>query len=97
MRHESTITISYSHEFFTFSGEVRSATRCERRRDVVLKRVREGRDPIVGRDVTNRRGRWSVRVPGADGRFYAKVLKRTFVDNETRVICQADRSRTVRA
>ncbi|MDQ4064567.1 MAG: hypothetical protein M3161_00795 [Actinomycetota bacterium] len=96
-RHRSRISIRFDVESSVFLGTVRSATKCERLRDVVLRRVREGRDPIVGQDVTNRRGKWKVRLPGANGRFYAQVIKRAFQQGDTRVVCRADRSRTISA
>ncbi len=96
-RHGSRVSIRFNDARAVFKGAVRSASKCERLREVVLRRVREGRDPIVGRDNTNREGKWRVRLPGANGRFYAKVLKRAFQQGETRVVCQAGRSRTITA
>jgi hypothetical protein len=60
---------------------------------VVLRRVNKGRDAVIGRDTTGTDGKWKVREPDADGRYYAKVLKRVFADSETEVICKGDRSK----
>jgi hypothetical protein len=76
-----------------FRGKVRSPRNaCERRRTVVLKKVRPGRDRTVGRDRTNLRGVWRINKPNATGRFYARVQRQ----EKRRVICLADRSKIVR-
>jgi hypothetical protein len=76
-----------------FRGRVRSPRNaCERRRSVVLKKVRPGPDRTVGRDRTNRRGVWRINKPNARGRFYARVQRQ----EKRRVICLGDRSKIVR-
>jgi hypothetical protein len=76
-----------------FRGKVRSPRNaCERRRTVVLKKKRPGRDKTVGRDRTNRRGVWRINKPNARGRFYARVKRQ----EKRNVICLGDRSKTVR-
>ena len=93
-RYDSVITIKYPDP--AFKGVVRTAGKCRREREVVLRRIRKGPDALIGRDTTGADGKWKVREPNADGRYYAKVLKRAFADSETEVICRGDRSRTRR-
>ena len=51
--HAASITIEYRNG--VFSGEVRSAPKCETKRKIVLRKVRKGPDRIVGRDTTTTR------------------------------------------
>jgi hypothetical protein len=93
-KHDSTITIDYgSDDFF---GAVKSANKCEPRREVVVRKVRKGTDRIVGRDTTNSKGKWRTEVADAKGRYYAKVAKRIFTQGSTRVECGAAKSKTIR-
>lgn len=94
-RHGSRISIRFNEARSVFKGAVRSVGRCERAREVVLRRVRKGRDAVVGQDVTNRKGKWKVRLPAANGRFYAKVLKKTIQQGDA--VCRPARSKTIRA
>lgn len=94
-RHGSRISIRFNEDRSVFKGAVRSVARCERARNVVLRRVRDGRDPVVGKDVTSRTGKWKIRLPGADGRFYAKALKKTIAQGDA--VCRPARSKTIRA
>lgn len=71
--------------------------KCKAKREVVLKRVQEGPNATVGRDTTNRSGEWRVVEGAAKGRYYAKLLKRTFTQGDVKVVCGAARSRTVQA
>ena len=76
-----------------FKGRVKSAVgKCERRRKVVLKKVRKGRDKTVGRDRSNRSGRYRIRKSDAKGRYYTKVKKA----RKSSVVCLGDKSKTVR-
>jgi hypothetical protein len=87
-RVRSTITIRGK-----FRGRVNSVRNpCERRRRVVLKKVRPGPDRTVGRDRTNAQGRWRINKPNAKGRFYARAVKK----ETATIICRPARSRTVR-
>jgi hypothetical protein len=64
---------------------------------VIVRKIQKGPDLLVGRDTTNRRGRWSVGEPDADrGRYYAKVLKRVYTLADTPITCRGDRSPNVR-
>ena len=93
-KHDSTITIDYgSDDFF---GAVKSATKCKPQREVVVRKVRNGLDRIVGRDTTNSRGKWRTEVADASGRYYAKVAKRIFTQGSTRVECGGAKSKTIR-
>lgn len=94
-KHDSKVTID--HNTAGFHGAVNSARKCERQRKVLVKKVRKGPDMVVGRDRTSKTGRWfepSENTPR--GRYYAKVLKRVFTQNETQVTCRGDRSDVVR-
>jgi hypothetical protein len=72
-----------------FRGRVTSSRRsCRVNRRVIVKKVRPGRDRTVGSDRTNNRGRWRLRRPNANGRFYAQVNRNA--------ACRGDRSRTIR-
>jgi hypothetical protein len=80
-----------------FRGRVNSTNaRCRRGRLVKVKKRRPGRDRTIGQDRTNRRGRYVVRRPGANGRFYAKVVKKRVVRPNRIIVCRAARSRTIR-
>lgn len=93
-RYDSEITIKYPGP--AFKGVVRSASKCKGDRRVVLQRVRKGPDELIGRDTTGADGKWNVREADADGRYYAKVLKRVFMASGTQVTCRGDRSPTRR-
>ena len=82
-----------------FKGGVAAGLpRCEPGRRVVVKKVRDGRDLIVGRDRTNDRGKW--RVPhdvGGRGRYYAVATRRALdAPGDRMIICRRDRSATIR-
>jgi hypothetical protein len=93
-RHEANLTIKYPDP--AFKGVVRTDNKCKGDREVVLRRIRKGPDTVIGRDTTGADGKWKVREPNADGRYYAKVLKRAFSQGGTDVICLGDRSKTLR-
>jgi len=69
---KSTITISG-----TFEGRVRSAdAACKQGRTVIVKRVKQGPDRVVGQDVTNDSGAYRVPTQNPSGRFYALSTKK---------------------
>jgi hypothetical protein len=75
-----------------FKGRLNAVTgSCERdRRIKVLIKKRHGRDRVVGKNDTNRRGRYKIHEAGANGKFYAK--------SKPEGNCRDDRSfRTIRA
>jgi uncharacterized repeat protein (TIGR01451 family) len=99
VREASNITIRHNNRPHRFNGRVGSdRRRCRRGRRVVVKEVRRGRDGIVGRDTTNRRGRWSnAHRRGGRGRYYAIAKRKRFTTPNGTVICQKARSRRIRA
>lgn len=81
-----------------FRGRIRSdAPECERDRKVALKRFTKGskRDPKVGSDVTNNRGRWKEKL-GRDykerAKYYAKVKAAVVETRDGTVNCGGARS-----
>jgi hypothetical protein len=92
----SRISIAYRRR--AFNGRVRSSNRCEPRRRVVLKRVKRGRDQNVAQDLTNRTGRWKIRMPNPrPGRYYATVdVRRVTGPGDSRTRCRQARSRKIR-
>jgi hypothetical protein len=98
-RRASSITIRHRNRPHVFRGRVSSSPRrCVRGRRVVVKKVRPGPDTIVGRDRTNRRGKWVTRHNrGGRGRYYARVLRKRFINQfGDTIICRPDRSRRIR-
>jgi hypothetical protein len=99
IREPSDVTIRHRNRPHVFRGRVDSALpRCERGRTVRIKKVRSGPDRTVGRDRTNRQGRYEVRHRrGGPGRYYAVAARKSFTnaDGDT-VICQKGRSRRIR-
>jgi hypothetical protein len=98
-RCDSTITIGYKSRVDAFKGTVRSErSDCEAGRKVVLTRdrARPQRDLKVGATVTNQRGKWTVRgLEDPPGKYYATVKKETDSSGEGKLVCGADRSRTI--
>lgn len=95
---EVTINFTAGLYFDTFDGEVNSNTNaCERNRQVKVKRVEPGKDPVFGTDISDAQGEWEVSNGFAPpGDYYAtvkkKVLKKT---NNHKHICKADKSPTI--
>jgi hypothetical protein len=89
--YRSTVTIQPK-----FQGSVNSNRRCIRNRTVVVKKVRPGPDRTVGRASTGPRGRWGLRRPGANGRYYAIVRQEVRGGYAHAHRCRSDRSRTIR-
>ena len=90
----SNVSIDYRRG--AFKGKVGSSNnRCKISRAVKLKKKKPGRDKTVGRDNTNRRGKWSVRKRARRGSFYAVAAKKVFTARDGhRVVCGRDRSPT---
>ena len=77
-----------------FKGKIKSAAEpCTETQNVKVLEKEKGKDPKVGSDKTNGAGKFSVREPGADGKFYATV-KRTNVEGAG--VCLAATSPTKR-
>ena len=71
-----------------FFGKVRAKKRCEERRKV---RILAANGRRVGKDKTDRRGHFSVRVENAaPGKYYAVVKKRTYKNRKgtRKIICR---------
>ncbi len=98
IRVPSFISLRVNRDRGVFRGRVSSnRAGCRRNRIVVLKHVDPGPNTTVGRDATNRRGRYRVRVFNPRGRFYAVALRKVFAAaNGDTIICVRDRSRRVR-
>jgi hypothetical protein len=65
--------LSIKYRSGDFRGRLKAITGfCERHRRIKVIRVVEGRSPLIGKDHTNRRGRYKVHEGHANGRFYAK-------------------------
>jgi hypothetical protein len=73
-----------------FAGKVKSKRRfCFRNRLVVVKRDTPGKDPIIGRDRTNRRGRYRVELPGpVTGAFYARATRKIKIVSGNGIVCR---------
>jgi hypothetical protein len=58
----------------TYRGSMKAVkSTCIRNRNVAIRKVRAGTDPVIGRDTTNSRGKYAVSKRRGNGRFYAKV------------------------
>lgn len=102
-RCESRITIDFRPGFNdqdprgSFVGKVNSdRASCERGRVVALRKQKPGKDKVVGRTLTNRRGKWRVSKAEPRGRYYAKV-RRSTAGSTDNIICTGDRSKAIRA
>lgn len=80
-----------------FKGRVRAGKSvCKKKRKVVLKKVKKGRDRTVGRDKTNRRGVYKIFKRRAKGRYYTKMKHREVAKNGNIINCTKARSKTVK-
>jgi hypothetical protein len=96
-KHDSKLTMSIAVPLY--HGKVKSgAPKCVRGRRVTLFERGPGADTKVGRDRTNRRGRWVVKVPldelEPQDRFYARVGRKLNIVSGEGYVCRGDRSRT---
>jgi len=88
----TTLSIKYDRKparKAAFKGAVRSRVhKCETGRQVELHRRKTG---VVGRDMSNAKGKWKVRYPRARGKFFAEVLRKVFTRRDgATVICKSD-------
>jgi hypothetical protein len=92
---DSRVTISDNAP--AFHGHVKSERNaCERHRKVKLYKQRHGDDKLLGKDKTNRHGRWVIKLdPLKSGAYYAKVKRREEGTAGTIYVCRRDTSRTV--
>ena len=83
-------------------GDAYEAPGCRNQRQVIVKRKRPGRDKVVNRDLTNRRGRYYVpnflvREKFHRGRFQAKVIEVSLTaKSHPKVVCEAAVSKIIR-
>jgi hypothetical protein len=94
----TTLTIRYDRNRNRFKGAALSVRKaCRRDRLVRVRRHRRGPNPVVGTEITNRKGKWSLRRRPRRGRFYALTPRKLFTyPDGTTVICQTDRAPTIR-
>ena len=80
-----------------FAGKVKSSRRfCFRNRLVVLKRDTPGKDPIIGRDRTNRKGRYRIELPGpVTGAFYARATRKLNIVSGNGIVCRRLQTRVI--
>lgn len=101
---ESEISIKFTRVFNdqdprnAFVGKVVSDNEnCEGARSVVVKKVKRGKDDVIGRATTNNNGKYRVFERRPRGKFYAKVRRSEATSNGGAVVdCLRDRSRTIR-
>ena len=75
------LTIEYSKKN-GFRGRAYTFNSCVADRPVVVKRVRDGRDLVVGRDRTGAGGRWVVARDVQSGKYYAVAPEFTYTTAE---------------
>ena len=97
-KESSTVTIRWDKP--RFKGRVRSDRPfCRRNRKVVVRRQKRGPDPVVGRDRTNRRGRYSINPrpnPRRGQRYYAVAKPKKKKKHRHSHVCRRARSRTIK-
>lgn len=75
-----------------FTGKVTSAEdECEVGRKVILKKGKK----TVDTTVTNNKGGFKMPANRADGKYYVETPKENVVDDDGRISCGADKSKTV--
>lgn len=91
--------LSMRYSAGAFRGKVGAArTTCKRDRKIVVRKLRPGPNPVVGRTKTNRFGNWKLRRPNAGGRFYGVAKRQAFTNAAgDKIVCTKDRSIRIRA
>lgn len=80
-----------------WSGRVTSEDAlCTANRSVKLKKVRDGRDKIVGTTTTDETGAYSLRYKAGEGRYYAQADRSESAEGINTVVCPRVLSRTIR-
>jgi len=94
----SQVGIRHTGRPHRFQGSVWSKeNRCERGRNIVIKKVRSGTDRTVARTTTNGRGQYFAKHnQGGAGRYYAVALGQTFVRDLDEITCTRAQSVTKR-
>jgi hypothetical protein len=85
-RRRSTVSIRHRGRPHRFVGSVNpNANVCDSNRLVRVRRVRPGRDPVIGRDRTNNRGRYRVlhRRTNRRFRYYAQIRRNASCTGDT--------------
>jgi hypothetical protein len=93
-------TILYDRAERRFIGEIQMHFGCSPNRLIRLRKVRPGRDPVVGSTFTDDSGRWVIERQRAPrrGRFYVVAPRRIFENDDGDVVsCRRLRSRTIPA
>ena len=91
-------TVTMIGEGTPFSGEVDSPRkRCKKNRKVQVKQRLTGPDKVLGSTKSNANFDWQKFIgQGLDGGFYAKISRKRFeLQDGTKVICKANRSRPI--
>jgi hypothetical protein len=64
---------------------------------VAVRKVKPGKDQLVGRTDAGHGGKWRFPARGMSGKFYAKVKPRTFTSKSNTIVkCRGARSRTIK-
>lgn len=64
---------------------------------VVIKKVRDGKDRVVGRDRTDSKGMWKFATRLKPGRYYATTARTQIdIDEFTGVSCDSARTKAVK-
>lgn len=94
IRVATNLTIRYDGEAGAFKGAAGSSRkRCQRARQVTVKKIVPGPNRVIGRDQTNRFGNWRVDKKRVNGRYYATVSKKRInLASGDVLVCQRDRS-----
>jgi hypothetical protein len=91
---DSRVSIRYNTDSEHFKGRVSSdEAECRAGRTIkIFKKTRDGRS-LQGKDKTNSKGRYSVAVMHANGRYFAVARKYEGMNN---LVCKKGRSKTIR-
>ena len=81
-----------------FRGKAASGDRrCASGRNVVVRKVRPGKDRVVARTKTGARGGWSAKhTKGGAGRYYAVLPARSFMDDLDSLTCRRAKTSTLK-
>jgi hypothetical protein len=88
-----TLRLGYSEKKDKFKGKLESqSAACIADQKVKVLKKKKGRDPKLGRDLTNEKGKYSLKEKKAEGKFYAKVKERSISTGT----CLAAKSKTIK-
>ncbi|MBK5227878.1 MAG: hypothetical protein JJE05_05160 [Actinobacteria bacterium] len=80
-----------------FKGKVVTTSKDCKKRKITLFRASKGGAHKVAKAKSNKKGKWSVKVPGASGKYFVKVAKKTVSRYLHVHRCKAAKSPSVRA